>query len=115
MLKAFLAILGIRQRSLLSPLQCCTKYSSQCDLTRKINLKSPDWKEKNKISFVCRQYNPICRKPQEIHQKIIRTKKKKIQQIHITQDQYTIINCIPLAKNYKKEENSTHNIIRKNA
>lgn len=37
-----------------------------------------------------------------------------MQQIHITQDQYTIINCIPLAKNYKKEENSTHNIIRKN-
>lgn len=53
------------------------------------------------------------RKPQETHQKSIRTK-KKMQQIHITQDQYTIINCIPLAKNYKKEENSTHNIIRKN-
>ena len=75
-----------------------------------------DAKEKNKISFVCRQYNPILswgRKPQEIHQKIIRAK-KKMQQIHITQDQYTIIDCIPLAKNYKKEENSTHNIIRKN-
>ena len=37
-----------------------------------------------------------------------------MQQIHITQDQYTIIDRIPLAKNYKKEENSTHNIIRKN-